>query len=246
MWLGGSLARGDADQSSDLDVLIAVADDTFDDFAGSWRSWLGAITPTVIARELPFLPGSFYSVTPSMERLDVVTEPVGKLANSLHSVRLLVLDKNGCDALVPERIAQPGPAPHAIATLVEEFFRDYAMFHTVVDREDWLLGLEAINLIRGLLYRLYVEANAPVPLTGVKRWSEKLTRSQRRTLESLPSARADKAEVIGVHEAVSTAFVVDARLICRELGVEWPTELEHSVCAHFADRGSPHLGGANS
>jgi len=245
VWLGGSLARGDADQSSDLDVIIAVADESFEDFAGSWRPWLDAITPTVIARELPFLRGSFYSVTPSMERLDVITEAVSALANTMHRVRLLVLDKDGCDARIPAPIAASGPSPQVIAMLVEEFFRDYALFHTVAGREDWLLGLEAIHLIRGLLYRLYVEANAPLPVTGVKRWSEKLTPAQRHTLESLPAARADEAEVMAVHETVSIAFVVNARRICRELGVEWPIELEHSVCAHLAARGLPHLEAAN-
>ena len=116
VWLGGSLARGDADQSSDLDVIIAVADESFEDFAGGWRPWLDAITPTVIARELPFLRGSFYSVTPSMERLDVITEAVSALANTLHRVRLLVLDKDGCDArIAPIAAVRPVAAGHSDA-----------------------------------------------------------------------------------------------------------------------------------
>src|ERR1039458_1243617 len=100
MWLGGSLARGDTDQSSDLDVLIAVADAAFDEFGAGWKSWLGSITPTVIARALPFVPGSFYSVTPAMERLDVISERVSAVATTPHPVRLLVLDKDECCSLV--------------------------------------------------------------------------------------------------------------------------------------------------
>src|SRR5688572_8633723 len=64
MWLGGSLARGTADAASDLDVILAVADDAHEEFTESWRSWLADITPTVLAEELPFAKGSFYSVTP--------------------------------------------------------------------------------------------------------------------------------------------------------------------------------------
>ena len=75
MWLGGSLGRGVADAGSDLDVVVAIAAGSFDGFAAGWRDWLAAITPTVLARELPRLPGSFYSVTPECLRLDVVAEP---------------------------------------------------------------------------------------------------------------------------------------------------------------------------
>jgi hypothetical protein len=241
MWLGGSLARGDADQSSDLDVLIAVADDAFDEFAAGWRAWLDSITPTVIARALPFLPGSLYSVTPTMERLDIISERVSEVATTLHRVRLLAMDKDECNRLVPAVSPVPGPSAPTIASLIEEFFRDYAMFHTVVDREDWLLGVEAINVIRGLLYRLFLESNAPLPVTGVKRWSEKLTREQRAVLESLPVAPPRRDEVILVHEAVSRAFVVNARDICECLAVEWPTVLDDCVCDYLASRGLPHL-----
>ena len=58
LWVSGSLGRGDADPSSDLDLLIAVADEGFDGFAATWRDWLAEITPTVLAKPLPFLPGA--------------------------------------------------------------------------------------------------------------------------------------------------------------------------------------------
>ena len=34
-----------------------------DEFAGGWRGWLEAITPTLLARELPGSPGSFFATT---------------------------------------------------------------------------------------------------------------------------------------------------------------------------------------
>jgi hypothetical protein len=48
---------------------------------GCWREWLATITPTLLAQELPFARGSFYSTTTGCERLDVVSEPVSKVAN---------------------------------------------------------------------------------------------------------------------------------------------------------------------
>ena len=241
VWLGGSLARGDADRSSDLDVMIAVADEHFDAFVSEWKEWLAAITETVIARALPFAPGSFYSVTPTMERLDVITERVSTLANTYHRTRLVVLDKDDCARLIPAPALAGGPSPLTIAGIVEEFFRDYAMFDVVVDRQDWLLGLEAISVVRGLLYKLFVEANAPLPATGVKRWSDKLTEPQRAVLESLPAARARRDEVMAVHEHVALVFVAEARRVCAAVGTPWPHDLQELVCASLRDRGLPHL-----
>ena len=42
------------------------------------------------------------------------------------------------------------------------------------------LGVEAVHAARSILYELYVESNAPLPAMGMKRWSDKLTRQQRR------------------------------------------------------------------
>lgn len=38
LWLSGSLAKGTADAGSDLDTLIAVRDEDFDDFVARWRT----------------------------------------------------------------------------------------------------------------------------------------------------------------------------------------------------------------
>jgi hypothetical protein len=52
------------------------------------------ITPTLIARELPFARGSFYPTTAGCERLDVVCEPVSTVPTSRHRYRLMVFDRD--------------------------------------------------------------------------------------------------------------------------------------------------------
>ena len=111
LWVSGSLARRDADAYSDLDLLAAVADADFDAFAASWKSWLADITPTVLARAIPFLPGSFYSLTPTCERLDVVLERVSRVPSSFFRARAVVFDRDGLDAQVPKPRAARGTGP---------------------------------------------------------------------------------------------------------------------------------------
>jgi len=241
MWLSGSLARGDADAGSDLDLLVAVRDDAVEEFARGWREWLARITPTVIARPLPFLPGSFYSVTPGRERLDVVVEPVSKLGSSFFRTRRLVFDRDGLDARIPAAQPPPGPSRERIGFLIEEFFRDYGMSDVVAARRDLLLGNEATHLVRSLLYQLFCEANAPLAPRGVKQWSAKLTAAQRELLERLPTGGSDFAAMLAAHEAVSQAFAASARKIAAAHGVVWPEELEAATRRHLRAHRLPAL-----
>ncbi len=123
LWLSGSLAKGTADGGSDLDCLLAIRDPDFDEFAARWREWLAAITPTLLARELPFARGAFYSTTAGCERLDVVCEPVSKLPASQFRYRSVVFDRDGLDAAVPAPDPRPRPDLDRLRWMVEEFFR---------------------------------------------------------------------------------------------------------------------------
>jgi Streptomycin adenylyltransferase len=234
LWLSGSLARGDADAGSDLDVILAVRDDDFDEFAAGWPDWLATITPTVIARSLPFAAGCFYSLTTECLRLDVVSEPVSKLPESPHRRRAVVLDRDGLDAQVPTPADRPPPDPDRIAHLVEEFYRLLAMFvPVVVLRQDWLLGMAGVQGNRQALYELFVEANQPLPPMGVKQWSSKLTPAQRTVLEDLPAIDARLDSLVTAMWATAEAWRTHGRATVQGLGMPWPSTLAETVQASF-------------
>ena len=122
--------------------------------------------------------------------------------------------------------------------LVEEFFRDVGMFPVVLEREDWLLGLEAIHLVRSLLYQLFVEMNAPLPPMGVKQWSTKLTddaaprpRSAARR-ETRTASRSSRRTMRSPR-----AFREHARAACATLGIAWPDDLEEATDRYLANHG---------
>ena len=236
LWLSGSLGRGDADAMSDLDLIVAIDDAALAEFADTWRVWLAAITPTLIARALPFLPGSLYAVTPDRLRLDVVVEPASRVAGSPFRHPALVFDRDGVGAVVPPPDHHL-PSRDRVTAIVEEFFRDTGMFPVVLEREDWLLGIEGIHLVRSLLYQLFVEMNAPLPPMGVKRWSAKLTLAQRAELEALPTGDANRESVTAAHRAVVAAFERNARLACDTLEIAWPAELADATHRYLRSHG---------
>jgi hypothetical protein len=182
MWVHGSLARGAADAASDLDLVLAVRDADFGEFAGQWRAWLAAITPTLTAHP---------------------------------------------------------PDAGTISYLIEETLRQAANFPVVVLRGDWLMGVVAVQQVQVFLYQLFAEASKPLPPTGPKQWSFRLTPYQRQVLESLPVAAPSQQSVRASREAAFAAFFRDAPPIAERNGVPWPRHLEEAVRAYLEAQGLP-------
>lgn len=235
LWLSGSLAKGVADVGSDLDLMIAVADDDHESYAADWKNVLDRITPTLVARELKWAPGSFYSTNRDCLRLDVVAEPIGKLGESMHRTRLLVFDKDGdLSAHIQEPAPRPAPDLEKMSLLVEEAFRQIAIFpQAVVGREDWLLGVAGVGMQRQMLYDLFVEANQPLPPMGVKQWSARLTPEQRAALTALPGLEAHRDSVVTGMRATVEAWNSIGRTTLEKLGIEWPSDLATTVTDYF-------------
>lgn len=236
MWVHGAMARGAADAGSDLDVSVAVRDADFSAFAADWETWLAAITPTLTARKIS--DGSFYALTTTCERFDVISEPVSKISGTFLRRRIVVFDKDGLDQLIPPP-SDPPPDAGRITYLIEETLRQAANFPTVIVRDDWLMGVIAVQQVQLFLYQLFAEANKPMPPTGPKQWSSKLRPWQRKLLEALPVAAPTEQSVKDAREAAFALFFAQAPAIAKSNGIAWPDELEAAVRAYLINAGVP-------
>jgi len=237
MWLHGALARGAADAASDLDIDVAVTDDAFDEFAASWQDWLADITPTVSA--VPLAPGSFYALTPTCERIDVISEKVSAIPTTALSRRITVFDRDGLTAQLPPPVVDPQPNPKTIGHLIGETLRQAANFETVTVRGDWLLGVLAVQSVHMHLYQLFAEANKPQPPTGPKQWSSKLSSHHRRVLEALPVPQPNRESVMAARAAAFEVFFSEAPAIAEAAEVPWPVELSSAVTGYLDRIGLP-------
>ena len=232
MWLHGAIARRAQDAGSDLDIDIAVRDADFDAFAAESQIWWSKIAPTVSRREIAHMPGSFFALTPTCERVDVITERVSALSTSHLTRRVTVFDRDGLTALVPAP-NDPPPQPQVLQYCIEEILRQAANFPVVLIRHDWLMGVVAVQQIHLLLYELFTEANKPMPPTGPKQWSFKLTAPQRQALERLPVPQAECASIIAARQVALRFFEDQAVGVAQRHGVAWPNELADTVHAYM-------------
>jgi hypothetical protein len=237
LWLSGSLARGTADAASDLDLLLAVEDQSYEEFVAGSREWLAGITPTLLVKEIPNKKLIFTSLTDQLCRLDVVAEPVSTLVESPFRTRVVVFDRDGLDHRVPEPEQRPGPDPAKITAMIEEFWRIQSIFPVMVDRRrDLLCAQSGVHVSIQMLYDLFVESNQPQPLMGVKHYAARLTAEQRAALESVPAVGLDRDSLITADLAVTEAMDTAGRAAAQRAGATYPEVLADAVRAGLRDR----------
>ena len=135
-------------------------------------NWLAEITPTVLAEEQWFAKGSFWSITPSFERFDVVVEPVSEHPRTLFPAAI-VFDHDGLTASFHRNDRPRAPAPSPSSSRTGSTSRRCS--RRSCGARTGCSAAEHLHFLRDLLYKLYVETNQPLPPMGLKRWSEKLT-----------------------------------------------------------------------
>lgn len=233
VWLSGSVARGAADPGSDLDLVIAVADDAFDAFEAAWNDWLAKITPLVLIRSIPDTHLVSTALTEACCRIDVVLESKSRTPTSFARTRITVLDRDGLSEQVPAPADRPGPDPAKVTAIAEEFWRQQAIFPAMLTgRRDLLVCAVGLQGAHQLLYDLFVESNQPLPAMGVKHMNARLSPYQREVLASLPLVGPEPDELSIAMAAVRHAMNGPGRQALERCGGTWPGPLAGAVSAH--------------
>lgn len=234
LWLSGSVARGDTDPGSDLDVILTIADDALEDFLDHWRKWVNRFCEPLIADQVPGARGVLTILTRDMCRIDLVVEGVTEVSASPHRRRAMVLDRDDLASTIPEPEALPGPDAAAIGAMITEFWRVQAIVPDMVDgRGDMLAALAGIHLGHRLLYDTFVACNQPLPPMGIKRFRAKLTDEQAQVLLELPPTAADRQSVIAASRALSQAMSSAGRTCAEAVGAQYPTEVAEAVMRYL-------------
>jgi predicted nucleotidyltransferase len=228
-WLGGSLARGTADDWSDIDLHLAVDD------PGAFDTpvWVAAVTPTVLVDEIVGVPGAHVVLTPDLLHVDVVVhhtdEPQDetKPARAVHDPGGRVRDTTGAD--------QRAGGPWYPAADVRVFL--YLMGVTVTGvRRGEVAGIAhgTAAMRDTMLVPLMLAENGVRKADGAKRLRPYLTDEQHAALERLPAVGLDDA-LLDAHRAVAGEYLRRARRLAATCGEDYPEELERATLRLWAD-----------
>ncbi len=224
--MSGSLAHGDADEFSDLDIIVLADQPLVEDA----RQAIASVEDTIIAYELP--PGGkpfiLSVVTSAWHRVDIAfaTEPPPG------TVAIYPADLDVAPAL---EIAPLEPTADSVSRIATEFFRILGLSVVVLGRGDVHAAREGADLLRQHLIDIFLlEGRTTRP--GPKKLKNVLSNEQQSVLRSLPALRDDEEAVREFSAAVDALFTPRARALLESLDGVWPSDVE-SATRRYLTRG---------
>jgi predicted nucleotidyltransferase len=224
----GSHAHDDADEFSDIDLMVVVEDDAVDLTIETAKT----ILDRPAGRLVDFASRSIGSsrlanaVLADADRIDLVVLPRSAVATTPRwgsTIRLF--DKDGVEALLPP----PSPPVRLarddafVLELVKGVLRTVLLLPMLLHREEYLRGSQHVQLLKQDLIELLLHraGNPPLKRPGSWAWSDlnnRLPAADRSLIEALPETAPNRVAVATGHS--TTASVILA--VAKDLLVPWP------------------------
>jgi predicted nucleotidyltransferase len=230
-WLAGSLGRDRGDRFSDVDVVVLCQEG----MAGEISSTTGLLDFAT-----PVLVNALYGgrilnvVTPEWQRFDLVFVEGDDLAR-YNSNDLKSLFNRGTRE--PPRFEPPRQetTPDNLAKLVNEFFRVLTLAPVGLGREEYIVALSGIELLRRMAVDLMLMENgvAQRERGGALRLNPFLSAEQIQIVQVLPAVAAERESLIRCQKAIADIFLPRARALAARRGFAWPVALEDASRTHL-------------
>ena len=166
-WLSGSLARGDGDGFSDVDTLVLVQPESYDEFCRDYRKTAEAIADPVLVRFRPDI-GVLNVVSADWQRFDLsIVKPDGLARQNARTLKLL-FNKSSFEPPFRAR-ADYQPNPQKIADMIVEFYRIMGLLPVILGREEYANAPRGVGHLRELTISLMLEENRQRPTSAAVR-----------------------------------------------------------------------------
>ena len=235
VYLVGSYGTGEADRFSDVDVHLVVTDESLDWFEQSWTEVMRSITaPTVLTDRVPGLVGGL-GITSDWLHVDLFCHPLGSFDRLQYDGVRVLFDRDG--ALFPDGdIARRGGragTPYWPQGPVNLFFYFLGNLVTVLGRDERIVGNQGISVVRDQLIALMLAERGVRRTGGAKRLNAYLSDEQRATLEAIPAAGTEPADIIAANQYMCREFIRRGSALAEQTGEQWPTEFVDATLAHL-------------
>lgn len=232
VWLYGSLARGEGDPWSDVDLVAVIAEDALASAVKAYAADLSAFGDIVHAQTL--YGRILHAVAADWSRFDItfITPPELAARDAGAHVRLFARDGAASPA------GDPAPVRAATAAEIEalsrEFLRVLGLGPVGFGRNDYVLLLDGGVLLRTMLVDLMLAENGRARSErGAKRLSDMLTPQQIAVLEGLPPLLADRDSAFAFNLTLAKLFLPRAKALAAKPGATWPAALEEATRTHL-------------
>ena len=236
--MAGSRAAGREDRFSDLDLLVVVADDSFEAFCEEWQSWVGMLARTVAAKPRSFERGFLINATTSScARFDVFVRDVARATYAAGwETPRVVYDRDEIAGMLPEP-RLPAAVEHDAAWLTEliyTFIRTLSLLPMLLERGELVRLTQHAQLMKQDLLELLIFDNGDLPCRRPGGWawvdlSQRLPATDLAGVADLPAVAATRDSVVECHVAVASKFLPRARSAAARVGEPFPSEFEQAA-----------------
>ena len=241
LWIGGSIARGNADDYSDVDLRVAVAPDALD----AWRQvdlnalFAGNCVAHVL---LPFGEHALlhHLVLASGDIYDVWVQSADESVHDESILTLACRDENFAAKLrAPECESVPAPQPadgETVRRLLESFWINTHKHRKVLHRGLHLLALTGIHNERQLLLRLWhIQATGcdcgetrTQTIHGLTHLMQTVEQARgAEALEVLGASLASRNDICRAIEQLRDQITQTGQLLAQTLNFPYPEAIEH-------------------
>jgi hypothetical protein len=236
LWLAGSLGDGRGDTFSDVDLLVLVVDGTVADVAQRYARNAATIAEPALVNQL--YGGRILNVvTQQWQRFDITFVESGELGR-FDGPRLTNVFNKGTRSPAPLPTQTYRAQPDRLLKLVYEFLRVLGLSVVVMGREEYLVGLKGVELLRQMTIDLMLEENGvgPAQRGGALHLNALLTSPQREALENLAPISASRERIMAASGELAGIFLPRARELAARVAMEWPDAFEAATRRHLRER----------
>lgn len=229
-WLCGSFGRGDADNYSDIDVLLLVSEEKIDTVFSSLLDKAARIDTVLYSKKLAH-SRTLNVITRDWLRYDLTLMTLEQMQKSqLGRLRPLFgeVAPQGLDIDKKSSIT-----PETVQDIANEFIRVLGLMPVAIGRNELVVAQTGTNILRELLIRLMVHENDPQPARGALSLSKSLTTEQISRLVSLPAVSARKGHIRAANKFIAETFLPLGRKMVRKTGATWPEDFEKATLQYL-------------
>ena len=236
LWLAGSLGDGRGDAFSDVDLLVLAVDGKVGEVAARYTRDVATIAEPVLVNQL--YGGRILNVvTMQWQRFDLTFVEGGDLGR-FDAAHLTGLFNKGTRSPAPLPTQPYRTQPDRLLKLVNEFLRVLGLSVVALGREEYLVGLRGVELLRQMTIELMLEENGvgPAQRGGALHLNGLLTSLQREALEALTPISASRERIMAASRQLAGIFLPRARPLAAQVAMDWPEAFEAATRRHLRER----------
>jgi predicted nucleotidyltransferase len=231
LFLSGSFGAGTADHYSDVDLLVVTDKGGQGEFLRSWLAILSTITEVVFWQR-PFTGVPLLNaISSEWLRCDLLVLDRNQIRiRSRNSLKVL-FDESNLYATLPAQDPMKS-GPNRLAANINEFIRVLGLAPVAIGREEYVVAVTGVGLLRSALIQLFLEENG-IRNTGALQLKRLMSTEQMHILEEIPGVNAERESVIEASANLARIFLPRAKQLAQKLSVPWPESFEAATLHHL-------------